>query len=70
MTKRLIVSAAVLLALVGCARQPATEKAANYVFTNGKIYTVNEVQPWAEAVAVTGKDVVFVGSNNDTEKEK
>ncbi len=25
---------------------------ADYVFYNGKIYTVNEKQPWAEAVAV------------------
>ena len=25
---------------------------ADYVLTNGKVYTVNEKQPWAEAVAV------------------
>ena len=33
---------------------PAIESAADFVFTNGKVYTVNEAQPWAEAVAVQG----------------
>lgn len=30
-------------------------------FTNGKVYTVNEKQPWAEAVAVNGNKIVYVG---------
>jgi len=34
---------------------------ADYVFTNGKIYTVNEQQPWAEAVAVKSNKIVYVG---------
>ena len=33
------------------------------VFKNGNIYTVNERQPQAEAVAVKGDRIVFVGSN-------
>lgn len=37
--------------------------AADYVFTNGKIYTVNSEQPWAEAVAVDGNEIVYVGDN-------
>lgn len=36
---------------------------ANYVMTNGKIYTVNDKQPWAEAVAVHGNKIVYVGDN-------
>ncbi|MDA2917995.1 amidohydrolase [Desulfobacterota bacterium AH_259_B03_O07] len=36
---------------------------ADYVFTNGKIYTVNKAQPWAEAVAVDGNKIVYVGNN-------
>ena len=40
------------------------------VFTNGNIYTVNERQPQAEAVAVRSGRIVFVGSNADTEKLK
>lgn len=38
---------------------------ADTVFTGGKVYTVNENQPWAEAVAVKGNDIVFVGSSAD-----
>ena len=33
------------------------------VFVNGNIYTVNERQPHAEAIAVRGERIVFVGSN-------
>ncbi len=45
---------------------PAQE--ADIVFTGGKVYTVNENQPWAEAVAVAGKDILFVGSTADAKK--
>ncbi len=38
---------------------------AETVFTNGKIYTVNETQPWAEAVVIKGNNIAFVGSNED-----
>jgi predicted amidohydrolase YtcJ len=38
-------------------------KEADFVLTNGKIYTVNESQPWAEAVAVKGNEIVYVGDN-------
>jgi len=37
----------------------------DYVFTNGKVYTVDEKQPWVEAVAVKGNKIVFVGSSSD-----
>jgi predicted amidohydrolase YtcJ len=32
-------------------------------FTNGKIYAVDTDMPWAEAVAVKGKEIVFFGNN-------
>ena len=38
------------------------------VFVNGNIYTVNERQPHAEAIAVRGERIVFVGSNDDAKK--
>ncbi|TVZ41641.1 hypothetical protein P886_0989 [Alteromonadaceae bacterium 2753L.S.0a.02] len=46
--------------------QPAASAAkpgvvADTVFTNGKVYTVNDQQPWAEAVAVKGNKIVYVG---------
>ncbi len=44
-----------------------TKEKADMVFTNGKVYTVNESEPWAEAVAVKGNKIVFVGSSDDAE---
>lgn len=38
---------------------------ADVVFKNGNIYTVNERQPRAEAVAVKAGKIIFVGSNAD-----
>jgi predicted amidohydrolase YtcJ len=38
------------------------------VFKNGNIHTVNDRQPKAEAVAVKGDRIVFVGSNSDAQK--
>jgi hypothetical protein len=32
---------------------------ADFVLTNGKVYTVNEKQPWAEAVAVKGNKIAL-----------
>jgi len=40
---------------------------ADTVYTNGKIYTVNEAQPWAEAVAIKDGKFLVVGSNADVE---
>lgn len=37
-------------------------------FINGKIYTVNEMQPYAEAVVVYDNKILFVGSNEDAKK--
>ncbi|MGI9331199.1 MAG: amidohydrolase, partial [Gammaproteobacteria bacterium] len=59
-----------LLALAGCG-QPESQQAAapgvpamdaaDVVFTNGKVYTVNDAQPWAEAVAIKDNKIVYVG---------
>ena len=51
------------LAISGCATGKGdSQGAADYVFTGGKVYTVNEDQPWAEAVAVKGNKIVYVGA--------
>lgn len=51
--------------LTACDSGPAAPavQAADHVFVNGGVYTVNARQPWAEAVAVSGKLIVFVGDN-------
>ncbi|ANQ52671.1 amidohydrolase family protein [Flammeovirga sp. MY04] len=36
---------------------------ADKVFLNGKIYTVNDDQPWAEAVAIKENKILFVGTS-------
>jgi predicted amidohydrolase YtcJ len=38
------------------------------IFVNGNIYTVNERQPHAEAIAVKKDRIAFVGSNEDAKK--
>lgn len=41
---------------------------ADLVLLNGKIWTVNDKQPEAEAVAVLGHRIIAVGANNDLRK--
>ena len=65
--KPTILLATILVALtLGCAQQPAGE-VADTVYTNGKIYTVNQAQPWAEAVAIKDGKFLVVGSGADVE---
>lgn len=39
------------------------QQPASTVLLNGTVYTVNPNQPWAQAVAVRGDQIVYVGSN-------
>jgi len=41
------------------------ENVADIVYTNGKIYTVKEAQPWVQAVAIKDGKFLVVGSNDD-----
>lgn len=41
---------------------------ADSIFFNGKIYTVNNEQPWAEAVAIKDGEIVAVGDLTDIQK--
>lgn len=45
-----------------------TAEAADIVFKGGNIYTANDRQPRAEAVAVKAGRIIFVGSNADAKK--
>ncbi len=64
--KRAIPLAVLTTLLVGCAQPPSGE-IADTVYTNGKIYTVDEAQPRAEAVAIKDGKFLVVGSNADVE---
>jgi hypothetical protein len=52
---------------MGCHRysEVGTYAAGDAIYTNGKIYTVNEAQPWAEAVAIKDGKFIAVGKNAD-----
>jgi len=41
---------------------------ADYIFTGGKIYTMNDKEPEAEAIAVEGKKIVYVGDAAEVKK--
>ncbi|HJT45432.1 MAG TPA: amidohydrolase family protein, partial [Chthoniobacterales bacterium] len=45
-----------------------SEKDADLVLLNANVYTVNEKQPRAQAVAVKAGRILFVGSNDDARK--
>ena len=49
------------LPLFGCV-DDAGAPIADWVLTNGKIYTVDVNQPWAEAAVIRDGDFVYVGS--------
>jgi predicted amidohydrolase YtcJ len=49
------------------ARRDVTTLQADVVYTHGRIYTVSEKRPWAEAVAIRGGKFIKVGSNADIE---
>ena len=54
-----------LILLMGCKSETKKETAADSVFTNGKVYTVNESEPWADAFAVKDGKFLAVGSNEE-----
>ncbi len=64
-TLALLVSLVVLLSVVAPA---GAAPGADVVFINGIVHTGNPAQPRAEAIAVRGDRIVFVGSNAEAKK--
>ena len=58
MTLRRFASVICLAAATGCA---AAGNAPDTVITNGKVFTANPEQPWAQAIAIRGERIVAVG---------
>lgn len=62
---------AVIATAAACSAEPASgtedppieTRPADFVFHNGRVYTVDESAPWADAVAVTGKTITWVGDS-------
>src|SRR5688572_20791165 len=63
---RIFLASLAILASVG-AGQPAVEPA-TLVLRNGKIVTVDDARPEAQAVAVRGDRIVAVGSNAEIQR--
>lgn len=59
---RLIAFVLLCMPMLGCASETA-----DLVLRDGKIYTVDAARSWAEAVAVSGNRIVYVGSNAGVE---
>ena len=56
-----------VLATSGCDRAGDAEKAADLVLRGGRVVTVDQGLPEAEAVAIRGDRIVFVGSDDEVE---
>ncbi len=66
MRKKTILSLlAILLFAIACKN---TKEPADRILKNGNIYTVDEKNPNAEAIAIKNGKIIFVGSNNEVEK--
>ena len=64
MNNRFLIAASVLLFAVfaaACADRDIAEESADTIFLNGKVYTLDDESPWADAVAVRGDEIVYVG---------
>ena len=53
-----------LLVIVATAGSVFAAEKADYVFKNGAIYTIDSKNPTAQAIAVTGKYITYVGTND------
>ena len=54
---------AAAVAVVCMGDSSAALAAADHIFLNAKAYTLNAASSWAEAVAVEGSRIVYVGDN-------
>ena len=53
------------LLLAGCGSEAPAPEPAELVFHNGAVYTVDEANSWAEAVAINDGSIIAVGTNNE-----
>jgi predicted amidohydrolase YtcJ len=65
---RIIIAIVLSILALGLVSSNPTAEPADLVLKNGNIYTVNDRQPRAEAVAIRGDRIIFVGSNTDVKK--
>jgi len=56
----------IMLGLTACSEN--SNNYADHVFVNARLYTVDDEKTWAEAIAIRGDEIVFVGDNAGTEE--
>lgn len=66
--KKLILGLSILLLFLSSCNSVSDSSHISLAVVNAKIWTGNPTQPWAEALAVTGDSLVFVGSSEDCKK--
>jgi len=54
-----LLAAVTMLSACNTTQNPGVDK----IFTNAKAYTLDAARPWAEAIAVDGNTIVYVGDN-------
>src|SRR4030042_3841279 len=62
-----VLLSSLLFVLAGCSKE---RPAADTIIANAKVYTVDAKQPWAEAVAVQGERILFVGSGKEAMRRR
>ncbi|WP_428744955.1 amidohydrolase [Tenacibaculum sp.] len=71
--KLIIILFSVVLAGNSCSNDPKVaieniETSTQRLYCNAKIFTVDEANPWAEAILIDGNKILFVGSDTEAEK--
>jgi len=62
--------AAIFAILIGVACSNREPLGADLLIRNARVYTVDDAQPWAEAVAIRGDRIVWVGSDAEADGQK
>jgi predicted amidohydrolase YtcJ len=70
MLHKLAITAACLLLVIGCSKQPApaAAKPGTVAIVNARIWTGDDAQPWAQALVIDGETLALVGSDDDARK--
>ncbi len=55
--------------LAACGKEQPAAPGADAVYRNGRVYTVDAERSWAEAVAVSGGRIVYVGTNDGAQAQ-
>lgn len=72
--KEIILLLSLIISTISCDKEVTdstlpeeTSSSSQKVYYNGKIYTVNPANPWAEALVIDGNKILFVGSTADAD---